>query len=96
MNIIIVYFCADPPYFPMVDITIEAFADDDLEHLKLNRVDINKRWIEFFDVDEDCSLKEFVEKKGLIYKKGHAFYEFTNSVESISDDKELIFMSNVS
>ena len=76
---------------------ISPFTDDDVEHMKLKEFNIN-RWarIELFDIDKDCSLKEFVEEKGLTYKKGCAFYEFTNDVESISEDKEIIFMSNVS
>ena len=87
---------AAPPYIPIVNTKTGPFTDGDLEHLDLREVDKTKRLIELFDVDEDCSLKEFVEKKGLVYKKGHVFYEFTNSVESISKEKEMIFMTKVS
>ena len=92
---IVTFLHAAPPYIPMVNTKTVPFADGDLKHLDLKEVDKTKRWIELFNVDEDCSLKEFVETKGLVYKKGHVFYEFTNSVESISKDKEMIFMTKV-
>ena len=44
-----------------------------------------------YEVEGNCSLKEFVERKGLSFKRGCAFYEFANSVECITEDKVLIF-----
>jgi hypothetical protein len=40
-------------------------------------------------VDEDCSIKEFVEDQGLRFKTGRGFYEFTKSTK-IQDYKEVI------
>ena len=44
-----------------------------------------------YEVEHNCSLKEFVEGIGLTFKRGCAFYEFVNSVECITEDKVLIF-----
>ena len=70
-------------------------TDDDLERLNLAAVDMNERWITVLTVDRDCALKEFIEKEGLPFIRGRAFYEFTYSVESIPNDKELICMLKV-
>ena len=54
--------------------------------------------IKDFKVDCDCELKEHVEnklKRVKEFKKGCVFYEFRHDFESISDDQELIFKSNV-
>ena len=64
-------------------------------HPDFNAVDVNERQIQLYDVDEDCSLREFVESKHLTFKRGCAFYEFINEVESIPKDKQLIFMTKV-
>jgi hypothetical protein len=42
-------------------------------------------------VDEDCSIKSFVEGRGLAFKAGKGFYEFTKS-ESIGGKKEVVLM----
>ena len=42
-------------------------------------------------VDEDCSIKTFVEGRGLAFKKGKGFYEFTKS-ETIGEKKEVVLM----
>jgi hypothetical protein len=42
-------------------------------------------------VDEDCSIKSFVEGRGLSFKAGKGFYEFTKS-ETIGSNKEVILM----
>ena len=70
-------------------------TDDDLERLSLTAVDVNERWITVHKVDQDCALKEFIEKEGLPFIRGRAFYEFTYSVESIPNNKELICMLTV-
>jgi hypothetical protein len=42
-------------------------------------------------VDEDCSIKNFVEGRGLSFKAGKGFYEFTKA-ETISAKKEVVLM----
>jgi hypothetical protein len=42
-------------------------------------------------VDEDCSIKSFVEGRGLAFKAGKGFYEFTKT-ESIGGKKEVVLM----
>jgi hypothetical protein len=42
-------------------------------------------------VDEDCSIKNFVESRGLTFKAGKGFYEFTKP-ETISSKKEVVLM----
>lgn len=42
-------------------------------------------------VDQDKPIKKFAEERGLIFKIGRGFYEFTKP-ESISDKKEVILM----
>jgi hypothetical protein len=46
-------------------------------------------------VDNDCELKEFVEKKNLAFKRGCCFYQFTHAVEKIGDNQEIILMNKV-
>jgi hypothetical protein len=71
------------------------FTDNHLRCLKLKAVDENE-WIIFkYEVDADCSLKEFIEKQQQIFKRGHAFYEFTNEIESITEDQQLILLEIV-
>lgn len=43
------------------------------------------------NVDEDCSIREFVERRGLRFKVGKGFYEFTKP-ETISSKKEVVLM----
>lgn len=45
-------------------------------------------------VDRDCKLRDFVEKRKLAFKRGHAFYQFVE-VENVSEDKVVIFMNEV-
>lgn len=40
-------------------------------------------------VEKDCDIRGFVTANGLIFKKGHGFYEFTKSVK-VQDYKEVI------
>lgn len=76
--------------------TVQAiFTDDDITHLKLTAIDMNERQFVQHIVERNCALKEFIEDKGLFFTRGLAFYEFTHSVESITEDKELIIMSKV-
>lgn len=51
----------------------------------------NPAKFQVLDVDEDCSIKEFVEKMGLPFKRGRGFYEFTKP-ETIQQNKEIILM----
>ena len=46
---------------------------------------------QILDVDEDCSIKNFVEGRGLQFKKGKGFYEFTKT-ETIGAKKEVVLM----
>ena len=50
---------------------------------------------EVLDVNEDCELREFVEKSGRPFKRGCAFYEFTHDIEDISDGREIVLMKKV-
>lgn len=47
------------------------------------------------DVDNDCELKEFVEKKNLPFERGCCFYQFTHDVERIRDNQEVVLMNKV-
>lgn len=47
------------------------------------------------DVDNDCELKEFVEKKNLTFNRGCCFYQFTHDVEKIGDKQEIVLMNKV-
>ena len=42
-------------------------------------------------VESDCSIKDFVQGRGLVFKKGKGFYEFTKS-ETIGVNKEVVLM----
>jgi hypothetical protein len=46
---------------------------------------------QILDVDEDTSIKHFVESKGLRFKTGKGFYEFTKP-ETIGSNKEVVLM----
>jgi hypothetical protein len=46
---------------------------------------------QILSVDEDCSIKSFVEGRGLRFKAGKGFYEFTKT-ESIGGKKEVVLM----
>lgn len=48
---------------------------------------------QILDVEENCSIKQFVEEMGLTFKRGKGFYEFMKP-EKISPKKELILMRN--
>ena len=66
------------------------FTDDHLSCLKLKAVDENE-WIIFkYEVETDCSLKQLIEKQKQIFKRGYAFYEFTNEIECTTEDQQLI------
>jgi AAA+ ATPase superfamily predicted ATPase len=68
----------------------KRFTDDHLQCLNLKAIDENE-WIIFkYEVEADYSLKKLIEKKNQIFKRGHAFYEFTNEIESITEDQQLI------
>ena len=53
------------------------------------------RYFNKLEIKKDCRLREAVEYESKIFKRGHAYYEFTHEKESISEDKELIFMNKV-
>lgn len=72
--------------------TEETASEDDPD---FNAVDLSEKEIQLYHVDKDCSLREFVESKGLTFKRGCVFYEFINEVESIPKDKQLIFVEKV-
>ena len=46
-------------------------------------------------VDDDTSIKDFVQEAGAEFKAGRGFYEFTKSVK-IQDHKEVILQENAS
>ena len=50
---------------------------------------------EVLDVNEDCELREFIERSGRPFKRGCALYQFTHEIEDISDDKEIVLMKKV-
>lgn len=45
-------------------------------------------------VDEDCSIREFVELNGFRFEKGRGFYEL-NKAETIQDYKEIVIVDRV-
>ena len=93
----LIYFVDSDPGAKLLDMKpIEKrFTDNNLPHLKLKAVDENE-WVIFrYDIDDDCSLKEFIEMQKVIFKRGRAFYEFKNNMENISEDKQLIFFETV-
>ena len=53
------------------------------------------RDIEKIYVPKVCSLIELIEEKGLKFRSGCAFFEFTHKQEDIGSDKEVILMSMV-
>ena len=61
-----------------------------IEELDLKEVD-QDRFIVKFEVGKNCQLKQFIKSLGLAYEKGCVFYQLTHD-ETISKDKELIFM----
>ena len=61
----------------------------------LEAVNLSEKWITVYHVEHDCSLKEFIEGKELIYRRGLAFYEFTHEEENISEKKKFILMNTV-
>ena len=73
----------------------KRFSDDDLPYLKLKAVDENELIIVKHDVGSDCSIKEFIETKKLIFKRGYTFYEFKNETESITEDQHLMLFKTV-
>ena len=75
---------------------IVVFGDNDVDHLNLKPVDLNKSWIVQYEVlPSDCSLRELCEKNNLVPENGCVYYEFINDFECITEDKKLIFMDKV-
>ena len=78
----------------MTVVNSERLTDKDLtDHLEA--VNLSERWITEYEVKQSCSLKEFIETKELIYRRGLAFYEFTHEKENISAKKKFILMNKV-
>lgn len=49
------------------------------------------------EIEKDCKLREAIEDHSKkVFKRGHAYYEFTHKIENISVEKELIFTDEVS
>lgn len=46
-------------------------------------------------VDEDQSIKDFAQDRGLVFKVGRGFYQFTKP-ENVSDKKEIVLMDKTS
>ena len=46
--------------------------------------------------EKDTSLSGIIEEKGLVYKRGRAYYEFVRDNEIISEGKEVILMEQAS
>ena len=47
-------------------------------------------------VEDDCELLTFIESRGLVFQRGHAFYEFSHKSEDITRrSKEVILMDVV-
>ena len=61
----------------------------------LNLKPIVDRSFNKLEIKKDCKLKEAVEYESKLFKRGHAYYEFTHKMEHVSEDKELIFMNKV-
>ena len=84
----------DIEHVPLEELEVR-FTEDDLVHLHLKPVDTNEWVIERYVINSDCSLKEYLERSNLRFKRGCAYFEFDGDIESISEDNELIFMANV-
>ena len=52
------------------------------------------RFIIKYNVNRNCQLKQYVNSVGLAFEKACTFYEFERQ-ETISEDKELLFMHKV-
>ena len=64
---------------------------DNLEPVESGRLEI-------LDVEDTCSLRDFVEKTHQLvpYNPRRLFFEFVGANENISDDKEIILIEKVS
>ena len=67
----------------------------EFESLKRNPVDLVERKITLYSVNISCSLKNYLKSTGVNFVRGCVYYEFKHKVESISDDKQVIFMDKV-
>ena len=79
---------------------IEPKPDEDVtldlnSTVLLKRIDSSQRYFFKYHVEENCSLREFVEQQGLEYKRGCAYYEFKEYTENISEDKEVVLYCEV-
>ena len=63
--------------------------------LLLKRIDPSQRYFYKYSVKKNCSLKEFVKRRGLEFERGSAYYEFKEYMENISEDKEVVFYCEV-
>ena len=73
----------------------KRFTDNDLVDLKLKAVDENEWVLVKYEVQYGCSVKELIIKKGQIFKRGCAFYEFNNDFECISEGQLLMICESV-
>ena len=89
--------CFRKPDIPVRDIKPKPDEDVILKPsmLLLKRIGSNQRYFFKYSVKEDCSLKEFVEQRGLKFERGCAYYEFKEYIENIAGDKEVVIYCKV-
>lgn len=56
---------------------------------------VNPARFQVLDVPKDCTIRDFVEAHGLIFKKGRGFYEFTKR-ETVQEHKEVVLVDRAS
>ena len=66
----------------------EFFAPKGLEPVPAGRFQV-------LDVDDDQSIRDFVEENGLTFKTGRGFYEFTKT-ETVQERKEVVLLHEAS
>ena len=50
--------------------------------------------VQKFEVNANCKLRDFIEKKGITFNRGQVFYEL-KYIENISEDKKVIIWDEV-
>ena len=75
---------------PPTEVVTCVFKGKELKLKEINQ----ERFIIKYTVEKNCQLKKFLKSLKLAYRKGCVYYEFIHK-ETISEDKELIFMHKV-
>ena len=87
------YYCA--LIIDIQAIELDPCTSSSFQSKLLKPIDLDERIIELIKVDADSALKDFVKQKHWTFKRCCFFYEFTDSVECITEDQKLIFLQKV-